>query len=360
MTKAQSPRPSTLRSTRVGILAPLVLVFACSGTTDIDGLNQMYGQSGASAAGTSAQPQAGSTGEPVGGQPTNMAGSGTVVTAGTDSSGAGTNAMPSGGTGSGGGSVTAGTSSMPMGGGGSGTGGSSGGAAPTGPYAPRTGTFKMLIYSKTAAFRHDSIGNGIAMLESIATEQGFTVKKTETNEDITDAGLKQYEIVFFMNSTGDIFNATEQKAFETWMTTQNGAMAGVHAATDTENGWAFYSDVTGQYYDGHGSAGVADTIKFEDAQANFPAVKGIPNPWQRNEEWYKFNKYQQWSVKPGFIILGRKTADTQPIVWAREWGNFRSFYTAIGHDKQVFTDPVVKKHLTGGIMWAVRREALIK
>jgi type 1 glutamine amidotransferase len=255
---------------------------------------------------------------------------------------------------------------MPMGGsagtgtGGGSSGGSAGGAAPTGPYAPRTGTFKMLIYSKTAAFRHDSIGNGIAMLESIATEQGFTVKKTETNEDITDAGLKQYEIIFFMNSTGDIFNATEQKAFETWMTTQNGAMAGTHSATDTENGWAFYSDVTGQYYDGHGSAGTSDTIKFEAAAANHPAVKGIPNPWQRNEEWYKFNSYQQWSAKPGFIILGRKTADTQPITWAREWGNFRSFYTAIGHDKSVFTDATVKKHITGGIMWAVRREALIK
>lgn len=241
-----------------------------------------------------------------------------------------------------------------------GSGGGSGGSAGTGPYAPRTGTFKMLIYSKTAAFRHDSIANGIAMLQSIATEQGFTTKATETNEDITPEGLKQYEIIFFMNSTGDIFNATEQKTFEDWMTTQNGAMAGTHAATDTENGWAFYSEVTGQYYDGHGNANTSDTIKFEDSQANFPAVKGIPNPWQRNEEWYKFNKYQQWSVKPGFIVLGRKSADSQPITWAREWGNFRSFYSAIGHDKSVFTDPVVKKHITGGLMWAVRREALIK
>jgi type 1 glutamine amidotransferase len=253
-----------------------------------------------------------------------------------------------------GGASTGGTAT-----GGTATGGS-GGALATGPYAPRTGTFKMLVYSKTAGFRHDSIADGIAMLQTIATEQGFTIKATETNEDITAEGLKQYEIIFFMNSTGDIFNEAEQKAYEDWMTTQNGAMAGTHSATDTENGWAFYSEVTGQYYDGHGSANTADTIKFEESAADFPAVKGIPNPWQRNEEWYKFNSYQQWSVKPGFKILGRKTADTQPIIWAREWGNFRSFYSAIGHDKSVFTDPVVKKHITGGIMWAVRREALIK
>jgi len=281
-----------------------------------------------------------------------MAGSGggTVVPQG-GSAGSG---VAEGGTTSTGGTGTAGTATAGT------SSGGSGGSVATGPYAPRTGTFKMLIYSKTAAFRHDSIANGIAMLETIASEQGFTVKKTETNEDITTEGLKQYEIVFFMNSTGDIFNATEQTAFENWMTTQNGAMAGTHSATDTENGWAFYSDVTGQYYDGHGAANTSDTIKFEAAQADFPAVKGIPNPWQRNEEWYKFNKYQEWSAKPGFKILGRKTADTQPITWAREWGNFRSFYSAIGHDKSVFTDPTVKKHITGGIMWAVRREALIK
>lgn len=307
------------------------------------------GGSGTPTAGTSATPTAGTTAAP---------------TAGTSSGGAGgTSALPEGGsagTVATGGSVAAGGTVATGGSSGSGSGGGSGGSVATGPYAPRTGTFKMLVYSKTAAFRHDSIANGIAMLQTIATEQGFTVKATETNEDITPEGLKQYEIIFFMNSTGDIFNATEQKTFEDWMTTQNGAMAGTHSATDTENGWAFYSEVTGQYYDGHGNANTSDTIKFEDSQANFPAVKGIPNPWQRNEEWYKFNKYQQWSVKPGFIVLGRKSADTQPITWAREWGNFRSFYSAIGHDKSVFTDPVVKKHITGGIMWAVRREALIK
>ena len=44
------------------------------------------------------------------------------------------------------------------------------------------------------------------------------------------------------------------------------------------------------------------------------------------------------------------------MVWVRQHDNFRSFYTAIGHDGTVFQDPDVKKHITGGIIWAVRRE----
>jgi hypothetical protein len=142
----------------------------------------------------------------------------------------------------------------------------------------------------------------------------------------------------------------------------DGAFAGVHSATDTENGWAFYSEVTGQYYNGHGPQNQPDQIQLEPAAvaANFIALQGVPNPWQRNEEWYRFDNHQVWSAKPGFQILGRKAADGQPIMWTREWGNFRAFYTAIGHDGVVFQDPVVKKHVTNGLMWAVRREASIK
>jgi type 1 glutamine amidotransferase len=224
------------------------------------------------------------------------------------------------------------------------------------PYAPRSGPFKMLVYSRTLGFRHDSIPQGKTLLQQIATEQGFEITETETNELITPEGLAQFEIVFFMNSTGDIFNDTEQAAFQAWMETKHGAMAGTHSATDTEQGWAFYKEMTGQYYDGHSNANSPGAIQFEAATLQFPAVKGIPNPWQRNEEWYNFNSFQQWSTKPGFIILGRKQADNQPITWAREFGNWRSFYSAIGHDAAVFRDPVVKQHLTGGILWAVRRD----
>jgi type 1 glutamine amidotransferase len=232
--------------------------------------------------------------------------------------------------------------------------------APAGPFTPRTGSFRMLVYSRTTAFRHDSIAQGKLMLQEIASEQGFEITETEVNDLITPEGLAQFEIVFFMNSTGDIFNQTEEAAFQQWMETRNGAYAGVHSATDTEQGWAFYKELTGQYYDGHVNANTPGAIQFEADVAQFPAVAGLPNPWQRNEEWYRFNSFQEWSIKPGFRVLGRKAADNQPITWVREFGNWRSFYTGLGHDSAAFRDPAVKQHVTGGIMWAVRREQLMR
>lgn len=241
-----------------------------------------------------------------------------------------------------------------------GVGGVGGAATCTGAYCPRSGSFQMLVYSRTVAFRHDgSIASGKTMLQEIAAEQGFEVTITEDNALITPEGLAQFEVVFFLNPTGDIFNATEEATFEAWVR-NDGAFVGTHSATDTESGWPFYKELTGQYYDGHGAANTPGAILFESDATDHPALSGLPNPWQRNEEWYLFNSFQEWASLPGLMILGRKQADNQPIMWAREYDNYRSFYTAIGHDAVVFEDPDVKKHITGAIMWAVRREHLIQ
>lgn len=346
----------------LGVIA-LAAHVACAPDTatieDIEGLGGNAGSTaGGGAGGAAPVGGAGGAGDP--------GGAGGGSTAGVGGNG-------SGGTAGGAGGASGGAGGTPSGGSGGGAGGAGGrGGAPsggaggaggaTGFYAPRSGTFKMLAYSKTAAFRHGSIAAGHAMLDQIALEQGFTVEHTETNAFL--GRLNEFEILFFMNPTGDIFTTQEQQTFENWMT-NGGAFAGVHSATDTENGWAFYSEVTGQYYNGHGNQNTAGQIRFENAALNHPAVAGLPNPWQRNEEWYVFNQWQTWSAKPGFIVLGRLVASNHPIVYAREWGGFRSFYTAIGHDTTVFRannqfPEDVKKHLTGGIMWAVRREHLIK
>jgi type 1 glutamine amidotransferase len=217
----------------------------------------------------------------------------------------------------------------------------------------------MLVYSKTVGFRHTaSIDTGQAMLSDIATEQGFDVVFADTNDEFTVDGLSQYEIVFFLNTSGDVFTDTEQESYEEWMTAHHGAFAGVHSATDTENGWAFYSEITGQYFDLHEACCSEAEIEWDAAALDHVAVQGLPNPWSRSEEWFRFDRAAEWSTKAGFQILGRVTSNgaTQPVSYIREWGNFRSFYTSLGHEASVFEDADVKQHVAAGILWAVRRE----
>jgi hypothetical protein len=272
--------------------------------------------------------------------------------------------------GNGGMATTGGTGGMAITGGMGGmtTTGGMGGMATTGgtggsaPYSPRSGPFKMLVYSKTSGYRHVSISAGKTMLQEIGAEQNFQVVFTEANDEFNAAGLGQYEIVFFMNSSGSNFTATEKQAYETWMTTKDGAFGGVHSATDTEPNWVFYSEVTGQYNDLHDTCCTEASIQWDSAALDFVAVRGLPNPWVRSEEWIGLKKADAWSEKPGFKILSRVTTarGTRPVSYVREWGNFRSFYTALGHKEVTFQDADVKKHIAAGIMWAVRREHLLE
>lgn len=340
-----TPRSLTTRSTWFGMLTPVVLAVACGGGTDAEKLNNQFGQAGA--AGTSTTGQAGSTGSS--GQP--------AVTGGSSTGGSGT--QPLGGMGGLGGAG-------PIGGSSTGGGGGSGGVAVVTPYDPRTGSFKMLVYSQnvTGGFKHDSIGEGQTMLKAIGLTQGFEVTVATDESEITPTGLAKYEIVFFMNSTGEIFGDGDQrKSYEDWIR-NNGAYGGVHAAADTANKWDFYKEMTGQYYNGHDSCCASADIQWTPQGEGHFTVKGLPSPWTRAEEWYLFNEYSDWSsVKPGFTILSTVTTNgggTRPVSYVREWGNFRSFYTSLGHETDTFKDPQMIKHVSAGIMWAVRREALLK
>jgi type 1 glutamine amidotransferase len=229
---------------------------------------------------------------------------------------------------------------------------------PPDPYAPRNGTFKMLVYTKTALYRHTSIAAGVALLETIGEERDFEVVVSESNEHFTAEGLSQFEIVFFMQTTGDVLNDDEERAFETWMTAQHGAWAGVHAAADAELDWAFYVDLIGQS-SLHDTCCATDLLDFDPEYATHPAIAGLPNPWSLQEEWKTLDQYETWSKKPGLRILGRRRTTNLPIVWDRQYANYRAFYSALGHLDAAFDDPTMKQHLTGAILWAVRREHLL-
>ena len=232
---------------------------------------------------------------------------------------------------------------------------------PPDPYSPREGTFKLLAYYKTRAFKHPSRIEGTKMLQELGRDNNFEVVVTETDEHINREGLAQFEMVFFVNTTGDVFNDRQQNDFEDWLM-DGGAFAGTHSATDTEEKWDFYKEVTGEYFNGHGSAGTQDQVRWEDDQLDHPAVRGLPNPWRRSEEWYRFNGFVKQlnnNNQNGWRVLGRIGSNNQPITYIREWGSFRSFYTGLGHDEAVFKDDNFKKHILGAIMWGVRRDHLL-
>jgi type 1 glutamine amidotransferase len=93
--------------------------------------------------------------------------------------------------------------------------------------------FAVLVFSKTAGFRHASIQDGIVMIEMLGATHNFSVEASEDANLFNDTDLAEYDVIVFLNTTGDILDETQQAAFEKFI--QNGGgFVGIHSATDTE------------------------------------------------------------------------------------------------------------------------------
>src|SRR3954466_9738233 len=77
--------------------------------------------------------------------------------------------------------------------------------------------FKVLVFSKTAGFRHDSIETGVARVKQLGTANNFAVDATEDAAAFRAANLRKYDAVIFLSTTGDVLNAAQQNAFENYI-----------------------------------------------------------------------------------------------------------------------------------------------
>jgi type 1 glutamine amidotransferase len=214
-------------------------------------------------------------------------------------------------------------------------------------------TYKVLVFSKTKGFRHDSIPSGIAAIKKLAAEKHFSVDATEDSSLFTDANLSKYKVVIFLCTTGDVLDNAQQSALERFIRAGNG-FVGVHSASDTEFTWPWYGGLVGAYFDSHPAIQTA-TIHIEDH--THPSTKSLPNPWKRRDEWYNFKTNPRTKVKvlarlDESSYTGGKHGSDHPIAWYHNYDGGRSWYTALGHTKESYTESEFLSHLAGGIEWA--------
>ncbi|MBM0232432.1 ThuA domain-containing protein [Micromonospora sp. STR1_7] len=226
---------------------------------------------------------------------------------------------------------------------------------PKAPKAAAADPFSVLIFSKTAGFRHDSIPTGIAAIQQLGAANGFTVDNSEDGAVFTDANLAKYKAVIWLSTTGDVLNAEQQAAFERYVRA-GGGYVGIHAASDTEYSWAWYGDLVGAYFANHPTNQQA-TVKVEDHA--HPSTAELPDRWSRFDEWYNFQtnprpdvhvlaSLDEKSYTPGAGAMG---AD-HPTAWCQDFDGGRSWYTGGGHTRESYAEPEFLSHLLGGIQTA--------
>jgi type 1 glutamine amidotransferase len=264
---------------------------------------------------------------------------------------------------------------------------------------------KLLLITDSGGFIHDSVGLAEQILKDIGPKHGFDVtcyrftrdpnqkiKKKDGSETtvleeyaerfrkttgvpvtpescgrVNAQTLKKFDCVLFF-TTGNPLNNDEVKDLADWVKA-GGAIAGTHCGTDTlypakdRPMNATYGELIGAYFDGHPWH---QKIKIVNEDPKHPAGHGFKTGDEITDEIYQFRP-EPYSRNKLHIILsvddgsidvskGKRADKDYAISWCHDVGKGRSFYTSLGHRKEVWKDPRYQEHLVGGLRWAMKLE----
>ena len=213
---------------------------------------------------------------------------------------------------------------------------------------------EVLVFSRTEGFRHSSIPAGIRMVRELGQENGFGVTDTEDPGAFTSDNLAGYGAVVFLNTTGNVLNPAQQTAFEDFIR-GGGGFVGIHSAADTEYDWEFYGELVGAYFKSHPQIQHAEVLVADGAH---PSTSMLPRRWNRRDEWYNFRSNPRGKVHVLATVhessySGGEMGHDHPIAWCRPYAGGRSWYTAGGHTEESFSEELYRKHVLGGLQYAL-------
>lgn len=234
--------------------------------------------------------------------------------------------------------------------------------AATQPSLAQNTQFRVLLYTKTAGFHHESIHAGVAAIRALGERHHFTITWEESARVFTDAGLERYQAIIFLNTTGDILDADQQAAMEKFIRGGKG-FVGIHAAADTEYDWVWYTQLVGRMFRTHPQI---QTARLTLESKDFPGLELWPSTRIWTDEWYQYGEENSKNLKY-LITVDEKTYDPKvtrpnqtfegmgdfhPMSWYQEFDGGRAFYTGLGHIPAIYSDALFLEHLYGAIYWA--------
>ncbi|TKK70147.1 ThuA domain-containing protein [Ilyomonas limi] len=223
--------------------------------------------------------------------------------------------------------------------------------------------FKALIVTTTRGWHHESLHAGVLALQDLARKNFFDAVLWEDPNGFTDKYVAQFQVIIFLNTTGDIFDSAQQKVMERYIQSGKGYV-GIHSASDTEYDWDWYNKLVGRMFHIHPAI---QTAALNIVDTTFPGLQGFANNKLWTDEWYEFgpekitelhyilavnestyNPKADWGARGKGEGMGK----FHPIAWYHNFDGGRAFYTALGHMPTDFSDPAFLNHLYAGIFWA--------
>jgi len=222
---------------------------------------------------------------------------------------------------------------------------------------------RVLVYSGSTGYRHQSIPAAVAALRSIGEKAGYSVDATEDPEVFSAEKLAPYKALILVSTSTDPknpdsewFQGSKRDALQGFLKAGKGVI-GLHAAADSHYNWGLYGQMIGGYFDHHPKGTPKGVVTVVDAK--HPATAKLPKTLERHDEWYYYKDFDPTmlvliTIDPATIgDSGEADVNPNPLVWCHNFGGGRVFYSALGHTDESWSEPYMVNLMTGALAYAV-------
>jgi type 1 glutamine amidotransferase len=225
---------------------------------------------------------------------------------------------------------------------------------------------KVLIYTRNGTgYVHDNIEASVRALQEICKGIKIETEVSDNPGSFTAENLKRFDAIIFTNTNNEAFISEDQRnAFQKFIRS-GGGFVGIHSACGSERQWPWFWAMLGGKFLRHPPLQPFD-IKVIDR--NHPSTSFLPDIWKWEDECYYIN-----NLNPDIHVLlavdlttikdenrneypGSTFGDLFPLAWYHQYEGGREWYTALGHKPEHYSDSLFRKHLEGGIRWALDME----
>ncbi|MCP4640783.1 MAG: ThuA domain-containing protein [bacterium] len=256
-------------------------------------------------------------------------------------------------------------------------------AAPAKPSVAPKQARKLLVFSLVpTGYVHTAGPYGKAAIQAIADSTGaFEAVFTDDMAVFEPDRLADFDAVFFNNANNELFmppdfkklsKADQEKALARDARLKESLVAFVrggkgltvlHASLAIFRQWDEYGDIIGGRFDNHPWH---DTVTLRVEDPDHPLLQAFPEaefvirdeiyqvkgPYSRDTHRVLLSLDVEKSPKPGVAMLHREDKDFA-LAWVKPYGNGRIFYNGLGHDHDLFWNPVLLQFLSDGIQFTL-------
>jgi hypothetical protein len=260
-------------------------------------------------------------------------------------------------------------------------------AAPEKPRVPPAKAHKLLVFSRSWGYKHTARPYGAKAIEIVGQKTGAFEAVLAEEQDVLfePQNLKDFDAIVLNNTNEEIFlpenfdklPADEQakaaqrdemlkKSFADFVR-NGGGLAVIHAGVASFRKWPEFGEIMGARFENHPwGAGSTVVLKIEEPQHPLTAAFKEPYFIVTDEIYQLAAPYSRDDLRTLVVVdpvkskitpeqkkLIRRQDNDFAMTYIKTYGKGPVFYCALGHQHELFWNPIVLQHCLDGIQFVL-------